>query len=155
MAARTAALLRTAFLLTGDTEGARDLVQTALERVARRLGQIRDEGALEAYVRATIASTAVNGRRRMWSREYATDHLPELAVEDAARGSDVRLTVLAALRALPPAQRAVIVLRFYDDLTEEQTAHALSVPVGTVKSRTARALVSLRASDLALEWSGM
>jgi RNA polymerase sigma-70 factor (ECF subfamily) len=150
---RTSALLRTAFLLTGDPEAARDLLQSALERVTRRLGTLRDPQAVEAYVRATMASTAANQRRRFWHREAPTAQLPERP-SYGDHAVDIRLTVMAALRALPANQRAVIVMRFYEDLSEAQTAQALGIPVGTVKSRTSRALVALRASGLSIVEDG-
>ena len=150
LATRTRALLRTAFLLTGDPEAARDLLQSALERVTRRLSSIRDPQALEAYLRATMATTAANQRRRMWHRELPTATLIDDEGRDNTAASDSRVAIVAALRALPPEQRAVIVLRFYEDLTEAQTAKVLGVAVGTVKSRTSRALDALRMSGLAL-----
>jgi RNA polymerase sigma-70 factor (sigma-E family) len=150
LATRTRALLRTAFLLTGDPESARDLLQSALERVTRRLGAIRDPQALEAYLRATMATTAANQRRRMWHRELPTATLVDEEGRDPTAAADSRVAVVAALRALPPEQRAVIVLRFYEDLTEAQTAQVLGIALGTVKSRTSRALDALRASGLAL-----
>jgi RNA polymerase sigma-70 factor (sigma-E family) len=151
LARRTPALLRTAFLLTGDREAARDLLQSALERVSPRLGRIRDADAVEAYLRATMATTASNQRRRMWQRETPYAVIPDREWIDPTGTFDTRLTVLAALQMLPPEQRTVLVLRFYEDLTEMQTAEMLGIAVGTVKSRTARALVALRASGLALD----
>lgn len=148
LAARTPALLRTAFLLTGDQEAARDLLQSALERVSSRLGSIREPQALESYLRATMATTAAKQRRRFWHREIATGVLPERA--DAAVESDVRLSLVRALRALPAEQRAVLVLRFYEDLSEVQTAALLGIAVGTVKSRTSRGLQALRTGGVAL-----
>lgn len=148
LAARTSALLRTAFLLTGHEEAARDLLQSALERVARRLASIREPQALEAYLRTAMATTAANNRRRFWSRERATGYLPEQAVE--APDTDTRLVLVAALRRLPPEQRAVLVLRYFEDLSEADTAATLGIPVGTVKSRASRAVASLRESGIAL-----
>ena len=151
LAHRTRALLRTAFLLTGDAEAARDLLQSALERVMPRLGRIRDAHAIEAYLRATMATTASNQRRRMWQRETPMAVIPERGWTDPTGVFDTRLTVLAALQTLPAEQRVVLVLRFYDDLTEAQTAELLGIAVGTVKSRTSRALAALRASGLVLD----
>jgi RNA polymerase sigma-70 factor (sigma-E family) len=150
LATRTRALLRTAFLLTGHPEAARDLLQSALERVTRRLGTIRDPQALEAYLRATMATTAANQRRRMWHRELPTATPVDDEGRDPTAASETRVAVVAALRALPAEQRAVIVLRFYEDLTEAQTAQVLGIALGTVKSRTSRALDALRASGLAV-----
>jgi RNA polymerase sigma-70 factor (sigma-E family) len=148
---RTSALLRTAFLLSGTHEGAQDLLQKALERVNRRLDQVRDPVALESYVRAAMATIASNDRRRLWRRESPVAVVPERGVADTADYSDTRLAVLGALRALPAAQRAVLVLRFYEDLTEAGTAAALGISTGTVKSRTSRALAALRASGIGIE----
>jgi RNA polymerase sigma-70 factor (sigma-E family) len=145
--ARTPALLRTAFLLTGDADAAQDLLQSALERVHRR--HLRDPSALEAYLRATMATLASNSRRRRWHHEHLHAVLPEFPA--AGQDSDGRLAMLAALRQLTPEQRVVLVLRFYEDLTEVQTAHELGIAVGTVKSRTARALAALRESHLLTE----
>jgi RNA polymerase sigma-70 factor (sigma-E family) len=150
LAARTPALLRTAFLLTGDTESARDLLQSALERVTPRLPSLRHQQALEAYLRATMATVAANQRRRMWHRERATGLVPDTTAADADAATDTRLVVLAALRRLPADQRVILVLRFYEDQSEAETARVLGLPVGTVKSRTSRALDALRASGLAL-----
>ena len=150
LAARTPALLRTAFLLTGDQEAARDLLQAALERVSSRLASIREPQALESYLRATMATTAAKQRRRLWHREIATAELPERVSGGHAHDSDVRLSLVRALRALPAEQRAVLVLRFYEDLSEIQTAALLGIAVGTVKSRTSRGLEALRVSGDAL-----
>ncbi len=152
LAARTAALLRTAYLLTGDPEAARDLLQSALERVLPRLGRIQDPQALEAYVRKTMATTASNQRRRFWKREVATGQLPERL--DQGVDSDTRVTLVQALQKLTPDLRTVLVLRFYEDLSEPQTADLLGIPAGTVKSRTSRGLQALRDAGIALVEDG-
>ena len=144
--ARGPALWRSAWLLTGDAQRAEDLVQIALVKCWRRWDEIASDGSVDGYVRKALVTTYTDWRRRKWNGEVPTIALPdEFAVDhDLA----VRRDVLAALARLPRAQRAVVVLRFYDDLTEAQTAVTLGVSVGTVKSQTARALRALRASEL-------
>jgi RNA polymerase sigma-70 factor (sigma-E family) len=139
VAARSGALLRTAYLLTGSHQDAEDLVQTALLKAVPKWGRIRDH---EPYVRRILVHESVSRwRRRRW-RETSTESLPELA----ASGSDVdaKLVLREALGRLAPRQRAVIVLRYFDDLTEVQTAEALGIAVGTVKSQARDALRRLR-----------
>jgi RNA polymerase sigma-70 factor (sigma-E family) len=145
VAARSTALWRSAYLLTGDRQRAEDLLQTALVKAWRRWSSIDRP---EAYVRAALATTYTDWWRRRWTGEVPTDELPESAVGSSASGVEVRRDVLAALATLPRGQRAVVVLRFFDDLTEQQAADALGVSVGTVKSQTSRALSALRASPL-------
>ena len=137
---RRPALLRTAFLLTGNVEDAEDLVQVALLKAVPQWGRISDRP--EPYVRRILAREAVTGwRRRRW-RELITSEVPENPTRDPDHAR--RLAVQAALMALPPRQRAVVVLRFYEDLTERETAVALGISIGTVKSQVRDALVSLR-----------
>jgi RNA polymerase sigma-70 factor (sigma-E family) len=143
VAARRQALLRTAYLLTGSHEDAEDLVQVALVKAVPHWSRIAVRP--EPYIRKILARESVSRwRRRRW-REVATDELPELAVAPQDPGDSLDLR--EALARLAPRQRAVIVLRFYEDLTERQTAEALGVGVGTVKSQTRDALARLR--DLA------
>jgi RNA polymerase sigma-70 factor (sigma-E family) len=136
-------LLRSAWLLTGDWHRAEDLVQTALVRVHGRWSRIRD-GAPEAYVRTVIATTYLNWQRRRWRNEIPFETVPDAAGTDPHAGTDLREAMRAALRGLPPRQRAVLMLRYHGDLTEAATADALGLSVGTVKSYTARALAALR-----------
>jgi RNA polymerase sigma-70 factor (sigma-E family) len=135
-------LLRTAVLLTGDRAAAEDLVQETYERIYVRWRRIHSTP--EAYAHKTLANLTAN-RWRSRGRK------PEVALADHDRatpdGSDdfaIRDQLLAALQELPPRQRAVIVLRYYEDLTEAQTADALGCSVGTVKSQASRALDRLR-----------
>jgi RNA polymerase sigma-70 factor (sigma-E family) len=141
VAARGPALLRTAFLLTGDHGRAEDLVQTALGKTWPRWESIEDFSR-EGYVRKVMVTTYIAWWRRRWTAEYPSDTLPE----QASWGPNVELRhdVLKALASLPKGQRAVIVARFFDDLTEVQTAALLGCSVGTVKSQNARALAALR-----------
>ncbi len=149
VAARGRALWRTAWLLTGDAHRAEDLVQTALVRCWRRWDTIARDDTVDGYVRRVLVTTYTDWRRRRWHGEVPTEHLPDVAAEPGL--ADLRHDVLSALAALPRGQRAVVVLRFYDDLTEAQTADALGIGVGTVKSQTARALAALRVSALLKE----
>jgi RNA polymerase sigma-70 factor (sigma-E family) len=136
------ALWRSAWLLAGDAQLAEDLVQASLGksyRVWRRMGP--DE--FEAYVRRTVFTTYLGWRRRRSFHEQPTEHLPDRVDSATARPSH---DTVRALLQLPPRQRAVVVLRYFDDLTERRTAEVLGCSVGTVKSQTARALTSLRQS---------
>ena len=136
--ARRSALLRTAYLLTGNHHDAEDLVQSALIKVVPRWARIRDRP--EPYVRQVLARESVSRwRRRRW-REVSTDAVPERTHHD----STDRVALLEDLRRLSPRQRAVLVLRYFDDLTEADTAAALGISVGTVKSHVRDALACLR-----------
>jgi RNA polymerase sigma-70 factor (sigma-E family) len=143
--ARSPALLRSAWLLTGDKAAAEDLVQIALAKVWPRWTRLERGGGVEAYVRKVLVNAYLTGRRRRWHGETPTADLPEqAAAHDAHAATDLRMAVRAALADLPPRQRAVVVLRYFEDLTEAQTAQALECSVGTVKSQTAKALARLR-----------
>jgi RNA polymerase sigma-70 factor (sigma-E family) len=144
--ARRDALLRTAFLLTGDHDDAEDLVQSALIKVVPKWGRIKDRP--EPYVRRVLARQAVDRwRGRRW-REVTTDLLPDTTHHDDTD----RIALLEDLRRLSPRQRAVIVLRYFDDLTEVDTAAALGISVGTVKSHVRDALAQLRNQRSRGEW---
>lgn len=145
VAARSPRLLRVCYLLTRDWAAAEDLLQTSLAKAWFAWDRVADEP--EAYVRAVIANTYASWWRRRWRGEVPTGELPDLALpdrRDAVREVDERDEVWAALGRLPRRQRAVVVLRFFEDLTERQTAEALGISVGTVKSQTSRALATLR-----------
>lgn len=136
--ARRDALLRTAYLLTGNHHDAEDLVQAALIKVVPKWTRIKDRP--EGYVRQVLARESVNRwRSRRW-REVSTDVVPEAGHHD----STDRIALLEDLRRLSPRQRAVIVFRYFDDLTEADTAAALGISVGTVKSQVRDALARLR-----------
>jgi RNA polymerase sigma-70 factor (sigma-E family) len=136
------ALYRTAYLLVGDRGLAEDLVQTTLAKTYVSWGRVRDLGAAGVYARTVLVNTASSWfRRRSWSSELATSELPDAGV---MMPENDRPMVVAALRKLPPRQRAVVVLRFYEDLTVEQTAAALGINAGTVKSQTSHAMSKLR-----------
>jgi len=142
--ARTPALLRSAFLLTGDQQRAEDLVQDALIRTHRAWRRLHDSNP-DAYTRKVMYHLQIAWWRRGRAREVPTGDLPEPLVQGHVDESHVtRLALRAALARLSPKQRAVIVLRFFEDLTEVDTADVLGVSVGTVKSQTAKALGRLR-----------
>jgi RNA polymerase sigma-70 factor (sigma-E family) len=140
VAARSAALLRTAYLLTRDHALAEDLLQTALTKAY--LAWSRIDGEPEPYVRRIIVNTYSSWWRRKWNGERPTDELPETAAADQGLGESGDLW--DALGRLPRRQRAVVVLRYFEDLTEAQTAELLGITVGTVKSQTSKAMASLR-----------
>lgn len=144
VAARSAALLRTAYLLAGDRASAEDLLQTALTKLYlawKRLGGIE---AVEPYARRVLVNTATSWRRRRWHGERPTEVLPERPGPDEHAEAVERTVLWQHVRSLPTRQRAVLVLRFYEDLSEAQTAELLDISPGTVKSQTSRALATLR-----------
>ncbi|GAB3383648.1 SigE family RNA polymerase sigma factor [Micromonospora halotolerans] len=141
---RTPALMRVAYLLTGDRHAAEDLFQSALARTIPKWRTLRHADP-EGYLRAVMYREQVSWwRRRRRRRETALTGADEAVQPDTSGGTDVRLAMRAALRLLPPAQRTVLVLRYYEDLTETQVAEALGCSVGTVRSRTHRAVTRLR-----------
>jgi RNA polymerase sigma-70 factor (ECF subfamily) len=145
VAARSRSLLRTAYLLTGDHALAEDLLQTALTKTYLAWGRIHDLEAVEAYVRQTMITTLTSWWRRRWRGETPTATLPESTYDGAATAeSDERASVFPHLRALPARQRAVVVLRYYEDLPESEIARLLGCTPGTVKSQAHRALATLR-----------
>jgi RNA polymerase sigma-70 factor (sigma-E family) len=142
---RAPALLRTAYLLCGGDHGAaEDLLQEVLERAYRRWRRIEDKP--EPYLRAALANAAAN-RWRTRSRRVSEVPLEE-AIPATRTGHEQQIVdhdqVARALRVLPPRMRAVLVLRFFDDMSEADVAKALRCSVGTVKSQTSRGLARLR-----------
>ncbi|BEP13963.1 SigE family RNA polymerase sigma factor [Acidothermaceae bacterium B102] len=145
VASRSRALTRTAWLLTGDWFAAEDLVQTSLAKTWPRWERLVQDGAPELYVRRVMINTYATWWRRRWRHEVATQDLPDAVDRDDVYAQvDLRSVLSAALAGLPNRQRATIVLRFMDDLTEAQTAEVLGCSIGTVKSQTAKALTHLR-----------
>ena len=145
VAARGHALLRTAYLLTGDQQLAEDLVQTSLEKAVRHWHRIRQPAAAEAYVRRTMYREQVSLWRRRRLLELPTAVLPEPRMETTLRDAvEDRLLLRQALDHLGRRQRAVLVLRYFEDLTEQQVADVLGISVGTVKSQAHKALARLR-----------
>jgi RNA polymerase sigma-70 factor (sigma-E family) len=141
---RRRALLRTAYLLTGNLADAEDLVQSALAKTYFAWDRIQDRGALDGYVRRAIVNTHISWWRRRRVQEYPTDELPDQAVADHASSSDLQETLREAVDRLPERMRAAVLLRYYDDMTEAQVAEVLGVTLGTVKSTVARAVAKLR-----------
>ncbi|MEU1838633.1 SigE family RNA polymerase sigma factor [Micromonospora chersina] len=140
---RSPALSRTAYLLTGDHQHAEDLLQSALARTYRHWRRIRD-GDPEAYVRRVMYHQQVS----WWRRRRVAERLDATPVErgggDHTENTALRLSVVAALRLLTARQRAVVVLRYYEDLTEAQVAEVLGCSVGTVKRHGHDAVRRLR-----------
>ena len=138
---------RVAFLLTSNTEQAEDLVQEAFARLAGHQSSVRDPLALRAYLRRTIVNLAIKGYRRRatergflrrWGHEYDQPSMqPDI---------EMRQHLVDVLRSLPARQRAIVVLRYYEDLAEKEIAEALQCPLGTVKSSLSRALATMRIS---------
>jgi RNA polymerase sigma-70 factor (sigma-E family) len=139
VAARSRALLRTAYLLTHDHALAEDLLQTSLAKAWFHWQRI--QGEPEPYVRKILVNTYATWWRRKWNGEQPTEELPEHATEEmSAEPTDL----WTAMERLPRRMRAVVVLRYFEDLTETQTADVLGCSVGTVKSQTSKALAKLR-----------
>ncbi len=148
--ARSSSLLRTALLLTGHNRAeAEDLLQVALERAYRHWSRISRSEEPERYVRRILANASTDRWRRLMRRPElalrATDAGPVSADHSGAIAD--RDYLLRALAALPPGQRTVLVLRFFDDLSEAETAQLLGCTPGTVKSQAARGLARLRHSE--------
>lgn len=144
VAARRSHLRRTAYLLCGDWHLADDLVQEALTRAFAAWGRVVRTGQPDAYVRKILLNLYLDHRRRPARRETAWAEPPEAAAPGGVEGLAEREQVLAALREVAPGQRAVLVLRFWEDLSVEQTAQSLGVSTGNVKSQTSRGLETLR-----------
>lgn len=146
MHGRWHAMVRLGYALTGDLGHAEDLAQTAFARAYASWPRVRRAGDPDSYVRQILINENRNRFRRRRVAEQLTDRVPERSGVDAAAGHDERSALLAALWALGPRQRAVVVLRYWLDLTEAETAAALGCSVGTVKSQASRALARLRQS---------
>lgn len=145
VAARGPALMRTASLLTGDRGHAEDALQEALTKAALKWPSISRDGNPEPYVRQALYTVVID--RWRWRGRRAQESLgetPDRPVIDHSADADRRLVLREALARLTPRQRQVLVLRFYEDLTETQTAHAMRCSTSTVKSQTRHALARLR-----------
>ena len=142
-------LVRSARLLGCGPAEAEDLVQVALVRCYGSWSRVAAASSPDAYVYRTLVNCLAKSRRRRWWGEIPVDHVPEHGswAPDHAVAASTALPLHDALARLVPEQRAVLVLRFYADLTEQQTAAALGIALGTVKSRTARALAALGRDD--------
>jgi RNA polymerase sigma-70 factor (sigma-E family) len=144
VATRSRALLRTAYLLTGNVADAEDLVQAALAKTYLAWDRIEDRGALDGYVRRANVNTHLSWWRRRRVEEYPTDEIPDQAVADHAGTSDLQDSMRRAVDRLPQRMRAAVVLRYYEDMTEAEVADVLGVSLGTVKSTVSRAVAKLR-----------
>lgn len=156
--ARSAALLRTAYLLTGgDAHLAQDLVQASLAKTWRAWGSIESREAPDAFVRRVMVTTSTSWWRRRWWGERPTAETPEPAGTPALDGEwdgvDARLTLMAALRRLPPRQRAAVVLRYYEDLPEADVARLMGTGTASVRSQASRGLTKLRADGALAPWA--
>lgn len=144
--ARTPVLIRSAWLLCGDVHLAEDLVQETLAKVYVRWHapfRSRIENPV-AYAQTALTRTFLSSRRRRSSTERPYADLPDTPVDDATGSSDTRLALTAALAGLAPADRAVLVLRYLEDLSVEDTADRMGVSAGAVRSRSLRALERIR-----------
>lgn len=138
-------LLRTARLLTNSRDDAEDLLQTALEKAYRNWSKVSAELSPEPYVRRILVNTVISkGRRRRILREVHMSAPPEVPVTSEAHTVELRDALLEELRRLGPRQRAVLVLRYWEDLPEAEVAELLGCSVGTVKSQAARGLAHIR-----------
>lgn len=143
-AARIAKLRRVGFLICGDWHLAEDAVSTVLTKLYSAWPRVKHVEHLDAYVRSMLIHAIVDERRRPWRRELPVDFTDPVT---AGAGSDVvndRIVLREALDRMPPRRRAVLVLRYFEQLTIEETADAMDCSVGTVKSQTTRALATLR-----------
>ena len=144
MQARWPAMVRLAYALTGDLGHAEDVAQAAFARAYASWPKVRRTENPEAYVRRIVINENRNRFRRQRVAERLTDAPPEYGAPDTTTESDERAALMAALQRLGPRQRAVIVLRYWLDLTEVEAADTLNISVGTVKSQASRALATLR-----------
>lgn len=141
--ARQQALVRFAYLLCSNHHTAEDLVQTALAKTYLTWDRLRDRGAVDAYVRRIIVNENTSMWRRAWKRnERSTDQLPDSGSHDPDHAS--RDAMWRVIQTLPTKQRAAVVLRYYEDLSEADTAAILGCSVGNVKSQTSRAIAAMR-----------
>ena len=145
MAARWTALFRTAYLITGNRHEAEDLLQTSLAKTFVSWRRVRDKGAADAYVRRVMVNTAAS-RWRSGRHEQATDVLPDAGHDGGVESATTQVVLWQRISELPPRMRATLVLRYYEDLTEAETAREMGCSVGAVKSQTHHALKRLRSS---------
>ncbi len=142
VSARWATLVRTAIYLGSDPPDAEDLVQTALMRCYQVWSRVAKADEVDAYVYRVLVNTRAKARQRRWRGELASDAVPENG-KAFSQASDARADLTKVLADLSRDHREVLVLRFVTDLSERDTAEVLGVPVGTVKSRVARALAQI------------
>jgi RNA polymerase sigma-70 factor (sigma-E family) len=148
VAAQRLTLLRAAAAITGDVNTAEDLLQSALANVFVRWAGIRDHRAADAYVRRAMVNQHASWFRQKWRhQEEITDEVPEPTgrwAEPPIDAPSERQQLWPLVRSLPAGQRAAVVLRYYEELSEAETARVLGCSVGTVKSSTSRGLATLR-----------
>ncbi|BEP13747.1 SigE family RNA polymerase sigma factor [Acidothermaceae bacterium B102] len=143
VSARSPALRRTAFLVCGDWHQAEDVVQNALTKLYLAWGRVERRDGVDAYARQIVVRCALDERRRGWRRERPVDAVPDRATAAADESGD-REALLAALAAVPRRQRAVLVLRYWDDVSVAETGRVLGISEGSVKSAASRGLDNLR-----------
>ena len=151
VAIRWPGLLRMAYGLTGEWDAAEDLAQSTLTKMCLSWGRVSRADNQDAYVYRMLCNTYKGRFRRQRVAEVHTESLPERGHPGPAELVERRTTLMAAVNELPPKQRAVLLLRYFADLTEAQTAEAMGVSVGTVKSQTSRAIDRLRTSPHLVE----
>lgn len=148
VAASGRGLRRTAYLMCGDWQRAEDATQDALLKVYAAWRRIDRAAGLRTYAHRAVTTAVIDQSRRSWRREFSTNALPERPADPIA-DLDRRLSLRAALDGLAPRRRACVVLRYFADLSVDETAEVLGISTGTVKSTTARALEQVRDSLLA------
>jgi RNA polymerase sigma-70 factor (sigma-E family) len=152
VATRLEALRRTAYLLCRDWHTADDLVSITIGKLYRHWPRVRAADNVDAYTRGVLTNAWLDEWRRPWRREKVTDDVPDRSDPEFPQAAWVdRQALLDLLQQLPPRRRAVIVLRFYCDLSVDETAHVLGISPGTVKSQAARGLETMRALTVE-EW---
>jgi RNA polymerase sigma-70 factor (sigma-E family) len=148
LAARQPSLLRTAYLLTGNRHDAEDLVQTAFAKLYLSWDKVRDQGSMDGYVRRILVNEHNSLWRRAWKkREHSADDAVLHALDTPHHDTTddgVGAALWDVVQTLPRKARAVVVLRYYEELSEAETAAVLGISVGTVKSQASRALATLR-----------
>jgi len=143
--ARQPSLLRTAYLLTGDRHTAEDVLQTSLAKLYLAWDKVRDRDSVDAYVRRIMVNENNSLWRRGWKkREHAAEVLPEPDPHHDEYDDGRDAALWEVVQSLPPKARAVVVLRYYEQMSEAETADALGISLGTVKSQCSRAIAALR-----------
>ncbi|UYM06777.1 SigE family RNA polymerase sigma factor [Solicola gregarius] len=138
-------LFRTAYALSGNRHDAEDMLQNAFARAYANWRRVRRADSPEAYVHRIVANETVTAWRRRWRQvERSTEAPPDTASPGHAEAVSERTAIWEAIRALPPRQRAVVVLRYYEDLSEKDIAAVLGIAPGTVKSQASHAMKTLR-----------
>jgi RNA polymerase sigma-70 factor (sigma-E family) len=141
---RSSSLLRTAYLVIGDYQLAQDLVQESLVKAYVAWPRIRDVASAEAYTRRVIVTTSISWRRRRSFHEQPAEVMPDGGVADRTDQLESQEDLWSELRLVPPRQRAAVVLRFCEDLSEAQTADLMGCSVGAVKKHVSLGLAKLR-----------